>query len=65
MAEDEVLGPGGRANRVSLHKLHPMQGALQSGRGKQALRHKKAPQVVGRDRHQEILPNPHNLEALV
>src|SRR4029077_4847400 len=58
MTKDEVLGPGRRSNRVGLHKLHPMQGALQSGRWKQALRHQKPPQVVGRDRHQEILPDP-------
>src|SRR5579864_2178693 len=63
MTKDEVLGPGRRSNRVGLDKLQPMQGAFQSGRRKQTLRHKKPPQMVERNRHQEILPNPTYWEA--
>src|SRR5205807_3245790 len=58
MTQDEILSPGGCANRVGLRKLHPMPRPLQGGGGKQALRNEKPPQVVGRNGHQEILPNP-------
>ena len=57
MPQDQVLSAGWCANRISLDELHPMQGALQSGRRKKALRDNHPPQVVDCDRHDEILSN--------
>jgi hypothetical protein len=58
MPQDQVLSAGWCTNRISLDKQHPMQGALQSGRRKQALGDHHPPQVADCDRHDEILPNP-------
>ena len=55
MAQHEVLGARGHANRVGLHKAHPVQGAFQRGGREKATGDGKPPQVVEGDQHSQVV----------
>jgi hypothetical protein len=55
MAQDQILGAGGRTNRVGLHKSHAVEGTLQGGWWKQASGDRKLPHPVESDRHVQML----------
>src|SRR5215813_5216732 len=57
MAQHKILCPRWCANRIRLHKPHPLQGTFQRRGTEQALRHSEPPQIIESDTHLEILPN--------
>ena len=58
MAQDEILGASGRANRIGLDEAELVKRTLQRGRREEALRDGKAAEVVESDGRVNQEPNP-------
>ncbi len=57
MSQYQVLRTRRRTNRVRLYKAQLIEGPFESRRSEEASGNRKAPHVVERDRHAQMLPN--------